>query len=133
MKTLTDYIYEYKETEFAWGELDCCTFTYDVVSKFKNVKLKSIKEIYDYNDYKGSLIWMKQLGCKTLDEVPTAFTGAEKKDISEVKHGDMVYFINEDGRGIMGVCNGCRAYFLQYGGGLTARPVEDCLYCWSID
>jgi len=133
MRTLTDIIYEYKDTEFSWGKTDCCTFVADVAFRFKNKVPPSIKAIYDYNDYKGSLVWMKKLNCKSLEEVPSAFIGSEKKPISEVKLGDIVYYINEEEKGIMGVCNGKRAYFLQYGGGITARNIEDCLYCWSID
>ena len=77
--------------------------------------------------------WMKKLGVDSLDQIPEVYIGSKKKDISDVKHGDIVYYINEEELGIFGVCNGCRAYFLQYGGGLTTRPIEDCLYCWSIN
>jgi hypothetical protein len=41
--------------------------------------------------------------------------------------------VNEKDEGVLGVCNGARAYFLQHKEGLTARNVEDCLYCWSIE
>jgi hypothetical protein len=129
---LTDLIYEYKDKEFKWGTIDCCTFVADIAWRFKNKTPPNIKDIYDYKDLRGSIKWMAMVGAGSLDEVPEKFAGLKRKDISEVKHGDIVYYLNENGYGIMGICNGCRAYFLQYGGGLTARNVKDCLYCWSV-
>lgn len=76
---------------------------------------------------------MKKLGCNTLEDLPEIILGKPKLPISEAKRGYPVYYINEEGQGILGVCNGSRAYFLQVGGGLTPRKIEDCLYCWSID
>lgn len=76
---------------------------------------------------------LRKLGCKDLVDLPSIILNTAKKEIKKVKHGEPVYFINEDGTGILGVCNGVRAYFLQQGGGLTARPIKDCIYCWSIN
>jgi len=66
-------------------------------------------------------------------DLPEIILGTPKKDISEVKLGDPVYYINENNIGILGVCNGKRAYFLQEDGGITARKIEECKYCWSIN
>lgn len=76
---------------------------------------------------------LKKLGCNTLEDLPGIILNTEKQDISKVKVGDPVYYINEDGEGILGVCNGKRAYFLSYGGGITARNIEDCKFCWSVE
>jgi hypothetical protein len=133
MNTITDLIYKYKNIEFKWGENDCCTFAADIAWKFKGKNPPNIKEIFNYKDLRGSIKWMNKVGAGALDEVPEKYLGLQKKNISEVKHGDIVYYMNENGQGIMGICNGCRAYFLQYGGGVTARPVEDCTYCWSVE
>ena len=59
--------------------------------------------------------------------------GIKEKEISEAKLGDLVYYINEEGHGIMGVCNGVRAYFLCWDGGITARNINDCECCWSLN
>lgn len=132
MRTLTDIIYDYKNTEFSWGDIDCCTFTFSVIGEFTGKKFPEWK-VVTYNDKLGAVKALRKLGCNNLKDLPDTILKTEKKDISKVKLGEPVYYINEDGDGILGICNGKRAYFLQYGGGLTARNVEDCKYCWSID
>ena len=133
MKNLTTIITKYKDTEFSWKDFDCCLFTVNVVEEFTGRELPLWKEVIGYKSYKGAMKALKELGCKDLVDLPSVILNTEKKDISEVKHGEPVYYVNEDGVGILGVCNGVRAYFLQYGGGLTARNVNECKYCWSID
>jgi hypothetical protein len=132
MKTLTDIIYQYENEEFNWKNFDCCTFSAKVVSEFTGKDITNFKEVENFKDLKGSIRWLKKMGCKDLSEAPSAFLGVKRKEISEVQLGDFVYYINEDNVGIIGVCNGKRAYFLQESGGLTARNISDCLYCWSI-
>jgi len=68
-----------------------------------------------------------------MDDVPGIFLGVSKKDISEVKLGEPVYYIKECGEGILGICNGAQAYFLSKDDGLITRKIEDCIYCWSIN
>ena len=87
----------------------------------------------NYTNYKEAKQTLKKLGATDLTDILTVLLNTPKKDISEVKLGEPVYYINEDGEGILGICNGVRAYFLQKNGGLTTRNIEDCLYCWSID
>ena len=76
---------------------------------------------------------LKKIGCKKLKDLPDIILGTSKKDIEKVKLGDPVYYINEEGQGILGVCNGVRAYFLCVEGGLTARKIEECEFCWSVN
>lgn len=133
MNNLTDIIYQYKHTKFNWEALDCCIFTAKIVEEYTGKNLPYWKEVIDYKDYKGAMKALKKLNCKDLTDLPEKILGKNKKDISKVKLGEPVYYINEEGTGILGVCNGARAYFLQQEGGLTARNIEDCLYCWSID
>ena len=76
---------------------------------------------------------LNKLNCNSIIDLPSIILNTPKKDISSVKTGEPVYYVNEDDTGILGVCNGVRAYFLQKDGGLTTRPIEDCIYCWSID
>ena len=130
---LTDIIYQYKENDFTWGQFDCCIFTVQVIEEFINNKLPHWRDVVMYKDYKGAMKALKVLGCDSLEDLPSEVLNTEKKDISKVKLGEPVYYINEDNIGILGVCNGKRAYFLQREGGLTARNVEECEYCWSID
>lgn len=132
-KSLTDIIYQYKDRDFSWGELDCCVFTVRCVEEFTEKKLPKWRDVLQYRSEKDSIKALKKLGCDKLEDLPTAILGTEKKPIKEVKLGEPVYYINEEGIGVMGICNGARAYFLQKGGGLSARNVEDCTYCWSID
>ena len=132
MKTITEIVNKYADTNWKWGKLDCCIFSVSVLEEYNNITFSKWREVLNYTDYKSSVRTLKKLGCNSLDELPSIILGTPKKGIKEVKHGDAVYYINEDGQGILGICNGVRAYFLQYGGGLTARNVGDCLYCWSV-
>ena len=79
------------------------------------------------------MVRLKVLGCNSVKDLPDIILGTNKKPISEAKLGDPVYYINEKGEGILGVCNGARAYFLQDKEGLTARLMKDCEFCWSIN
>ena len=133
VKTLTDIIYQYKDQEFSWEEFDCCIFTAKVVEEFTGKNLPLWKNVINYKNKAGALRALKKLGCKDIVDLPGIILETSKKDISEVKLGEPVYYVNEEGVGILGVCNGVRAYFLQMGGGLTARDIKDCKYCWSID
>lgn len=103
------------------------------MEEFTGKELPMWKEVATYTSYKQALLTLKKLGCNAVKDLPEIILGMPRKDISEVKLGEPVYYINERGRGILGVCNGERSYFLQRGGGLTARDTKDCLYCWSID
>lgn len=132
-KDLTAIIYKYKGSKFSWGKIDCCVFTASVVEEFTGRDLPYWKDILNYTNLKESMKTLKKLKCEKLEDLPSVILNTEKKDISEVKLGEPVYCINEDGIGMLGICNGVRAYFLQTGGGLTARPIEDCLYSWSIN
>lgn len=132
-KDLSKIIYQYKNTQFSWESFDCCIFTAKVVEEYSGKDLPKWKEVISYNNYKGAMKALRKLGCKEILDLPSIILDTPRKDISEVKRGEPVYYVNEKGQGILGVCNGMRAYFLQQGGGLTARKVEECLYCWSID
>jgi hypothetical protein len=133
LKSLTDIIYQYKDTNFSWGDLDCCIFTVKVVEEFTGRKLPFWRDVIFYNDYKGAMKALRKLNCKNLKDLPSVILGNPKKDIKDVKLGEPVLYINEDNVAILGVCNGVRAYFLQDGGGLTARPISNCECCWSIN
>jgi len=76
---------------------------------------------------------LKKLGCKELVDLPSIILDTPRKSITEVKLGEPVYFINEDGEGILGICNGAQAYFLKKDKGLATKKIENCLYCWSIN
>ena len=132
-KDLSNIIYQYKDTQFSWGELDCCVFTAKIVEEFWDKDLPKWKNVITYDNYRDAMKTLRKLGCKELLDLPSIILDTPKKDISQVKHGEPVYYINEKGIGILGICNGIRAYFLQEGGGLTARLVKDCSYCWSVN
>jgi len=133
IKNLTQIIYQYKDTSFSWGELDCCIFSIVVIEEFNNKTFPLWRDVIQYKNYKGAMKALLKLGCKKLEDLPSIILNTERKDISQVKLGDAVYYINEDNIGILGVCNGVRAYFLQQGGGLTTRPISACEYCWSVN
>jgi len=133
LKTLTEIIYSYKNARFSWDNLDCCTFAANVVYEFKGLCPPNLRDIENYKNEKGMIKWLKKMGCEDLSEAPTKFLNVERRDISTVKHGDFVYFKNEDGSGSIGVCNGVRAYFIHRDKGLVATPVINCIYCWSLN
>ena len=135
-KTITELLEEYKDSKFKWGKMDCVAFAANIAYKFKDKPVPNIQKDWEYHDAKSALKWLKNLNIddfNKLYEAPELFVGLKKKDISDVIHGDIVYYINEKEQGIFGICNGCRAYFLSEEGGLTARDIKDCLYCWSVD
>lgn len=134
MKTLSDIIYQYKDAEFSWGDFDCCIFTAKVVEEYFNKDLPYWKDIITYKDRKGAMKALKKIGCNEVKNLPGIILGTSIKPIEEVKLGEPVYMIREDtGEGLLGVCNGARAYFVQRPEGITARKIEDCEFCWSID
>lgn len=132
MKNLTDIIYQYKNEKFMWGEVDCCIFTASIVEEYTGRTLPHWRNVLQYQSAKGATKALKKLGCKTVLDLPSLILNTPQKDISEVKVGEPVYYIRKkDGRGLLGICNGVRAYFITKEG-LTARNIDDCEYCWSI-
>jgi hypothetical protein len=131
-KLLTDIIYQYKENNFKLGIFDCCIFTASVIEEYTGKDLSYWKNLVNYHDIKGANKLLKELNCNSLKDFPDLALNTSKKPISEVELGDLVYYINENGDGILGICNGQRAYFLQTNGGLTARNIEECEFCWSV-
>ncbi len=113
--------------------MDCCTFVGEIAEKFseKPLHIADWKKVLTYRNATDSQDAVTALGGEEVLDLPTIVFGVERRDISDVKHGDIVYAITIDGEGTLGVCNGVRAYFLAKGKGLTAILVKDCLYCWS--
>ena len=115
-KDLTSIIYQYKNSKFSYAEsFDCAIFSAKIIEEFRGKELPKWKEIAKYKTYREALKTIRKLGCKDFSEVPEVILGVPKKNMSEVKLGDLVYYINEQDRGILGVCNGARSYFLQKG------------------
>ena len=102
-KTLSNIINQYKEEEFNWGRFDCCIFTAKVVEEFTGKELPYWKNVLNYTDFKSSIRTLKKLGCNKLEDLPSIILDTEKLSMSEVKLGYPVYYINEDGIGILGV------------------------------
>jgi hypothetical protein len=104
-----------------------------VVEEFTGKTLPHWREVINYKNTKGAMLALNNLGCKEVEDLPSIILNTPKKDMSNVKLGEPVYYINEEGEGLLGICNGVRAYFVQVGKGLSTRPIEDCTYSWSID
>jgi hypothetical protein len=133
MKNLSQIIYQYKNSEFSWGEVDCCTFTFGIIEEFTGKNFPEW-EVVTYNNEIGAMKALKKLGCKNLKDLPSIILGNPIKPIKEVKLGEPVYHINKhNGGDTLGICNGVRAYFLCDKGGITARKIEECEFCWSIN
>lgn len=136
MTTITELLQEYKNSEFEWGKVDCVSFAASIAYRYKGKEIPNIQKEHSYNDIKSALKWLNNLGIDNFDDLhkaPELFAGLKKKDISDVEHGDIVYYIDPGlNQGLLGVCNGVRAYFLSTEGGLTARNIEECIYCWSV-
>jgi len=131
-KNLSNIIYQYENENFSYGKFDCAIFAASIIDEYADKNLLKLKEDINYTNYRGAMKALKNLKCETLEDLFGIILNKPKKDISKVKLGEPVYYINESGEGIIGICNGVRAYFIQIGGGLTTRPITDCLYCWSI-
>ena len=133
MKTLTDIIYQYKDTKLEFGNIDCCIFTAKVIEEYFNIDLPLWKDILTYKNYKGALLVLKQHNINSIEELPTAILGTDRKPIEEAKLGDVVCTLDDEGLPVLGVCNGKRAYFIHSEYKLVAVSIEKCLYCWSIN
>lgn len=135
MKTLTDIIYQYEDMKFSYeNHWHCSIFCAMVIEEYTGKKIPGWREkAKKINDWPSAKKTLHSLGGDSIKDVPSIFLGADKKkDISEVKLGEPVCYINEEGEEILGICNGQRAYFLTESEGLTARNIEDCECCWSI-
>ena len=132
-KTITSIVDKYKYTTFQWGDWDSCIFVVSLLEEYNKTSFPKWREVIGYKNLKEAVSALRKLGCDKLEDLPGIILETPRKDIKDVKHGDVVYFVNEDGVGILGVCNGVRAYFLQKGGGLTARSVLSCKYAWSVN
>lgn len=133
MKSLTEIIYNYSDKKFNWGKLDCSIFVTECIKEYTGKDLPHMQKIKKYNNKIGAMRELRNLGCKSLPEAPEIILGNPKIPMSKVKLGYVVYYVNEEGEGILGICNGAQSYFLNREGGLVTRRTEDCLYCWSID
>lgn len=133
MKTLTDIIYQYKDKQFTWGVYDCCVFVATCVEQYTGKELPKWKEVVNYKNKNGAMKALRKLGCKKLSDLPQIILDTPKIPISKVKTGYPVYYVNEEGEGILGICNGAQSYFINREKGLATRRTEECLYCWSID
>ncbi len=130
---ITEILEDYKDVKFSWGTMDCCIFVGEIAEKITKKPLykSDWKKVLTYTTAKGSIKAVKALGGKEIVDLPTQVLGVSKRDISTVKHGDIVYIIDDNGDSVLGVCNGVRAYFLAKPKGLIATPIKNCLYCWS--
>lgn len=133
MKTLTDIIYKYRNQSLDYSTLDCCTFTAKIVEEYFDIDLPLWKDMLGYNNYKDALRVLKKHNINSIEELPTKILGTEKKPISEVKTGDVVYALNDNNDGVLGICNGVRAYFIQPEIGIIAVPIEKCIYAWDVN
>ena len=132
---ITQLLQQYKDNNFSWGTMDCCVFAGELAEKIneKPLHLENWRDFLDYSNMEESKKTIKELGGKKMKDLPSIILGTPIKNISEVKHGDIVYSEDENGDGMLGVCNGVRAYFMAKGKGITARPVTECISCWSIN
>lgn len=132
---VTQVLNKYKDSEFLLGDFDCCTWIYSVSAELYGCPAgidKFTKVFGTYSNIEEATNVLKSWGCESLEDLPTMVWGVERKNISEVQHGDLVYLFNKKRNfGSLGYCNGKRAYFLGPKG-LTPIPLSDCLYCWSI-
>ena len=131
-KSLTEILYKYRNKSLEYGDLDCCVFTAKVVEEYFEIELPLWKDLLTYSTYKDALKVLRKNNIKSVEELPSAILGTEKKPISEVKLGEPVHYVNEIGHDVLGICNGKRAYFIQPEIGLITLPIEDCSGAWSI-
>ena len=132
---ITELIQQYKDKDFSWGTVDCCIFAVELAEQLstKPLHMSNWRDLVTYTDIKESDKTVKEFGADGIKDLPGIVLGTSRKNISEVQHGDIVYMEDENGFGALGICNGVRAYFMTKPKGLTARMVEDCIYCWSIN
>lgn len=130
---ITTILQKYKEFNFKFNEMDCCLFVSKVLEDYYGEPITTVWDNVQYSNLREAVKTIRKLGCKDMSELPSKVLNVPRKNINNVEYADIVYYINEDNMGIMGVCNGKRSYFLGKNGKLTARDTNECLYCWSVE
>ena len=123
---LDNHVKSHADTEFKWGENDCCTFACNFIKQIIN---QDPMEDYrgKYKTLKGSLSTQDEYG--TIEEtMDRKFTSVH---VSMARRGDaLIYDIN--GYDALGICGGHYSYFMGVKG-ITKAPTLDCKLAWRID
>lgn len=131
MKNLTEILYKYRDVDFKYGEIDCARFTANIVEEYFGINLDKWREILTYRNEKEALKIMNENGINSIKDLPDVVLNTPKKGALQAKLGEPVY-AEQDGIGTIGICNGTRAYFLTIEKGLSAIPLDQCIYSWDI-
>lgn len=133
-KSITELILEYKinHDTYIKGEVDCCIFVADIVKQLTGIDYaENLRNKYSTIPEHIKLI--EKIGCKSISDLPNILLKTKKKLGKEAKYSDVVYWEpNTESEGMLGICNGARAYFFSLSGKLIAIPIEECLYSWEL-
>lgn len=130
-KDLTNVIYKHREKKFQYGQFDCCIFVGEVLEEYWDIQIPKWRKFQNYSNIRSSLKTLKKLGATGIHNVLTVLLDTPRLETGTPHLGAPVYYINETGQGILGICNGVRSYFVAEDG-LTTRSTKDCKYHWRI-
>lgn len=121
---LTEYVYQRRNTPFAWAVNDCWQFSIGAV---KEISDKDLTGVFDYQTARRAAELMKENG--GMMAIADKHLG-EAKSIMLAQRGDVVCLINS-GRELLGVCLGEMSAFVAESG-IILKSTLECEKAWSV-
>jgi hypothetical protein len=118
-------IEEARGAAFAWGEMDCATWAFDVRFALTGDDAAAAWR-GRYRTERGAMRMLRQLGCCTPADLAQSILGAPLPTPLLAQRGDIV--ATEDA---LGVCIGQDCAFLAPSG-LTLRPLAAVQLAWRV-
>ena len=124
-------IYKYRNSKFAWGQLDCCLYAANVLKAITGIDYaKDLRNRYSTKF--GATRVIKESGAKdVIDIVSNQLNSVPLRDVDNAKLGDLV--AKKEGKGYsIGVCDGTFGVFIGEEG-LYLFNKNKCLYYWKTN
>lgn len=128
---LTQWLNELHKEPFSWSSWHCCHFASSWVKYVKGVDIMADKPVV--SDFKTAKRALKAYG-GDLTVAISQQLGKEPQSASMARVGDIVLLPaeNDEGVGLVGVCNGRVSFFLDERGGIASIPTERAQCSWAI-
>jgi hypothetical protein len=123
---LYDVIERRSNSQFSWGEFDCCKFAAECVEAMTGVNHISHLQ---YSTKKAAITIIEESG--GIEAMVTAIFG-EKQPVAFAQRGDVVLRYDEaTGMDSLGICVGENAVF-PAPKGIAYIGIDQCLACWKV-
>lgn len=127
-RTIADEIQAHINTEFVWGEKDCCLAVADIVVKYANFDIaKDFRG--KYTTALGSKRALKRYGAGTIkDTIDTMLTRIE---VSEAGRGDLA-LVETDAGESLAILFSTRAWAMAQEG-MVSVPMDKVICAWRVE